>query len=73
MKAAGTYTDPRSLTIMTYALCGFANIVSIGIQVGGIGALAPGQRENLAKLGVKSMLGGSIACMLTACVAAMLV
>jgi CNT family concentrative nucleoside transporter len=72
MKAAGTYTDPRSLVIMTYALCGFANIVSIGIQVGGIGALAPAQRENLAKLGVKSMMGGSIACMLTACVAAML-
>jgi CNT family concentrative nucleoside transporter len=57
---------------MTYALCGFANIVSIGIQVGGIGALAPNQRGNLAKLGVKALIGGSIACFLTACVAGML-
>jgi CNT family concentrative nucleoside transporter len=73
MKAAGVYANPRSLVIMTYALCGFANIVSIGIQVGGIGALAPNQRANLAKLGVKAMIGGSIACMFTACVAGMLV
>jgi CNT family concentrative nucleoside transporter len=72
LKAAGTYTDERTLIIMTYALCGFANIVSIGIQIGGIGALAPSQRENLARLGVKAMIGGSIACFLTACVAAML-
>jgi CNT family concentrative nucleoside transporter len=72
MKAAGLYTDQRSLIIMTYALCGFANFVSIGIQVGGIGALAPGQRTNLARLGVKALIGGSIACFLTACVAGML-
>ena len=68
MKAAGVYANPRSLLIMTYALCGFANIVSIGIQVGGIGAIAPNQRQNLARLGAKSMIGGTIACMLTACV-----
>jgi CNT family concentrative nucleoside transporter len=73
MKAAGKLTDPRTLIILTYALCGFANIVSIGIQVGGIGALAPEQRGNLAKLGVKALIGGSIACFLTACVAAMMV
>jgi len=73
LKAAGKFTDPRSLIIMTYALCGFANIVSIGIQVGGIGALAPNQRGNLAKLGVKALIGGSIACFLTACVAGMLI
>ncbi|PTX90748.1 nucleoside transporter C-terminal domain-containing protein [Opitutus sp. ER46] len=73
LKAAGLYTNPRNLIIMTYALCGFANIVSIGIQVGGIGALAPTQRTNLAQLGVKAMLGGMIACMLTACVAGILV
>lgn len=72
MKSAGTFTDPRSLVIMTYALCGFANFVSIGIQVGGIGALAPSQRVNLARLGLKALLGGSIACFLTACVAGML-
>lgn len=73
MKAAGKLTDQRTLIILTYALCGFANIVSIGIQVGGIGALAPEQRGNLAKLGVKALIGGSIACFLTACVAAMMV
>jgi concentrative nucleoside transporter, CNT family len=73
LKAAGVFTNPRSLLIMTYALCGFANIVSIGIQVGGIGAIAPNQRENLAKLGLKSMIAGTIACMLTACVAGMLI
>lgn len=73
LKAAGAFSNPRSLVIMTYALCGFANFVSIGIQVGGIGALAPSQRANLAKLGMKSMIGGTIACMLTACVAGMLV
>ena len=73
LKTSGVFTNPRTLIIMTYALCGFANIVSIGIQVGGIGALAPTQRENLAKLGVKSMIGGTIACMLTACVASMLI
>jgi CNT family concentrative nucleoside transporter len=72
MKAAGTYNDPRTLVIMTYALCGFANLVSIGIQIGGIGALAPTQRENLARLGFKAMIGGSIACFFTACVAGML-
>lgn len=54
-------------------LAWFANIVSIGIQVGGIGALAPSQRPTLARLGVKSMIAGTIACMLTACVAGMLV
>ncbi len=73
LKAAGTYNDPRTLIIMTYALCGFANFVSIGIQVGGIGALAPNQRETLARLGVKAMIGGSIACFLTAAVAGILV
>lgn len=72
LKAAGKFVDQRSLIIMTYALCGFANFVSIGIQVGGIGALAPDQRQNLAKLGVKALIGGSIACFLTACVAGML-
>ncbi|MFT3780387.1 MAG: nucleoside transporter C-terminal domain-containing protein [Nibricoccus sp.] len=72
VKAAGKLTDPRSLMILTYALCGFANIVSIGIQVGGIGALAPSQRSNLASLGIKALIGGSLACFIPACVAAMM-
>ena len=73
MKAAGTFNDPRTLVILTYAMCGFANIVSIGIQIGGIGSLAPSQRTNLAQLGVKAMIGGTIACYLSACVAGILV
>jgi CNT family concentrative nucleoside transporter len=72
LKANGAFTDQRSIIILTYAMCGFANIVSIGIQIGGIGALAPNQRTNLAALGVKAMLGGTIACYLSACVAGIL-
>jgi len=73
MKTAGTLTDPRTQIILTYALCGFSNIASVGIQVGGIGALAPNQRTTLAQLGLKSLLGGSLACFMTACVASMLI
>ena len=73
MKEAGTITDPRTLVILTYALCGFSNIASIGIQIGGIGALAPNQKSTLAQLGVKSLIGGSIATFLMACVASMLI
>ena len=51
--------DPRSFTIATFALCGFANFSSIGIQIGGIGALAPEQRGNLANLGIRAMLAGT--------------
>ncbi|MCB1106069.1 MAG: Na+ dependent nucleoside transporter, partial [Cephaloticoccus sp.] len=72
LKAAGSYNDPRNLMIITYALAGFANIVSIGIQIGGIGAIAPAQRENLAKLGVKALIGASLACFMAATIAGML-
>jgi CNT family concentrative nucleoside transporter len=72
LKSAGAYNDPRNLMIMTYALAGFANIVSIGIQIGGIGAIAPAQRENLAKLGVKALIGGSLACFMAAAIAGIL-
>lgn len=72
MKAAGSYSNPRNLMILTYALTGFANLVSIGIQVGGIGALAPSQRENLARFGAKALLGASLACFMTAAVAGIL-
>ena len=65
--------DQRAQIILTYALCGFSNIASIGIQIGGIGALAPERRSELARLGVKALIGGSIACFLTACVASMLI
>jgi CNT family concentrative nucleoside transporter len=73
LKNSGALTDPRTQIILTYALCGFSNIASIGIQIGGIGALAPNQRSTLAQLGLKALLGGSIACFLTACVASMII
>ena len=58
--------DPRTFTIATFALCGFANFSSIGIQIGGIGALAPEQRSQLAKFGVRAMLAGTMANLLSA-------
>ena len=73
MKAAGALTAQKSLIIATYALCGFANFGSIGIQLGGIGAIAPGQRKTLAQLGVLALIGGTIACFMTGVIAGMLV
>ncbi|MFK7946904.1 MAG: NupC/NupG family nucleoside CNT transporter [Saprospiraceae bacterium] len=64
---------PKSVLIATYALCGFANFASIGIQIGGIGALAPKQRKVLSEFGIKALIGGTIACFLTAAIAGMLV
>ena len=64
--------DPKSFTIATFALCGFANFSSIGIQIGGIGALAPERRHDLARLGVRAMLAGTFANFLTATIAGML-
>ena len=58
--------DPRSFTIATFALCGFANFSSIGIQIGGIGALAPEQRHQLAKFGIRAMLAGTMANLISA-------
>ena len=64
--------DPRSYVLATYALCGFANFSSIAIQIGGIGALAPNRRSELAALGVRAMIGGLLACYLTATVVGIL-
>ena len=64
--------DPRSFVIATYALCGFANFGSIGIQIGGIGALAPERRHDLARLGFRALLAGTFANFMTACIAGML-
>lgn len=63
----------KSLIIATYALCGFSNFASIGIQIGGVGGLAPGQRQTLAAFGIKALIGGSVACFMTAAIAGMLV
>lgn len=62
----------RAATILTYALCGFANLGSIAIQIGGIGAIAPERRQDLARLGVRAMIGGLLASYMTACVAGLL-
>src|SRR3984957_18580368 len=64
--------DPRSFTIATYALCGFANFSSIAIQIGGIGALAPNRKSDLARLGLKAVAAGSMANFMSACIAGML-
>jgi CNT family concentrative nucleoside transporter len=64
--------DPRSFTICTFALCGFANFSSIGIQIGGIGALAPDRRHDLARLGLRAMFGGTLANFMTATIAGFL-
>jgi concentrative nucleoside transporter, CNT family len=64
--------DPKSFTIATFALCGFANFSSIGIQIGGIGALAPNRRHDLARLGLRAMLAGTLANFITASIAGFL-
>lgn len=65
--------SPRSFTIATYALCGFANFSSIAIQIGGIGGIAPERKHDLAKLGLKAMFGGALASWLTATIAGILI
>jgi CNT family concentrative nucleoside transporter len=65
--------DPRSFLIATYALCGFANFSSIAIQIGGIGALAPSRKADLARLGLRAVAAGTMANFMTACIAGMLV
>ncbi len=71
MKAADVLA-PRSELIATYALCGFANLGSIGIQLGGIGGIAPTRKSDLAKLGLRVVLGGSLATFMTATIAGLL-
>jgi CNT family concentrative nucleoside transporter len=73
VKANPNALDPRSVTLASYALCGFANFSSIAIQIGGIGALAPTRREDLARLGLKSMIAGLLACYLFAAVVGVLI
>jgi CNT family concentrative nucleoside transporter len=72
MKAAEALS-PKSVVIATYALCGFSNFSSIAIQVGGIGSIAPNQQGNLSKLGMRALLAATLACLMTATIAGMLV
>ncbi len=67
----GSEFSPRTFVILTYALCGFANFASIAIQIGGIGALAESRRQDLARFGLRAMLGGLLVCYSTACLAAL--
>ncbi|MHB1793674.1 MAG: NupC/NupG family nucleoside CNT transporter [Acidobacteriaceae bacterium] len=70
--AQKTMLDPRSFAIATFALCGFANISSIGIQIGGIGALAPNRRNDLARLGLRALLAGTMANLMSAAIVGLL-
>jgi CNT family concentrative nucleoside transporter len=72
-KDSGVELSSRSIQILTYALCGFANFGSIGIQIGGIGGIAPDRRGDLARLGFRAMLGGTLAAFMTACIAGILI
>jgi concentrative nucleoside transporter, CNT family len=63
----------RTIIIATYALCGFSNLSSIGIQIGGIGAIAPSRQSDLAQLSIRALISGSLACLMTACVAGILI
>jgi CNT family concentrative nucleoside transporter len=65
--------SPRSVVIATYALCGFANFSSIAIQIGGIGGLAPNRRHDLAKIGFRAMIAGTLASFMTANIAGALI
>jgi CNT family concentrative nucleoside transporter len=73
LKAAGAFTDTKSIVMSVYMLCGFANFASIGIQIGGIGALAPGRRVLLAQFGMRALLAGSLASLLSATIIGILI
>jgi CNT family concentrative nucleoside transporter len=72
MKAAGVFTETKSIIMATYILCGFANFASIGIQIGGIGALAPGKRLLLTQFGLRALLCGTLASLLSATIIGMI-
>ncbi len=72
MIAAKTLTNPKTILMATYALCGFANFSSIAIQIGGLGPLAPSRKGDIAALGIKAVIGGSLATLMTATLAGML-
>ena len=73
MSAIADQLQPRSLIILSYALCGFANFSSIAIQIGGIGGIAPQRKAEIASLGIKSIVGGSLAAFITACIAGLFI
>jgi CNT family concentrative nucleoside transporter len=72
MKASGLFHYQKSVVMATYILCGFANFASIGIQIGGIGALVPKRRALLSELGIRALIAGTLACLFTAVIVGML-
>jgi CNT family concentrative nucleoside transporter len=72
LMSSGAFTDQKSIIMATYMLCGFANFSSVGIQLGGIGALAPGQKKTLARLGFRALVGGAMASLLSATIVGMI-
>jgi len=72
MKNAGEFVEQKSIIIATYILCGFANFASIGIQIGGIGALAPKRTKDLSKLGILALIAGTLASLFTAVIVGMI-
>ena len=72
LKESGSFAQQRSIVMATYMLCGFANFASIGIQIGGIGSLAPGKRQLLSEFGFKALLGGTLASLMSATIVGML-
>jgi CNT family concentrative nucleoside transporter len=73
MKAENIFSDPKSIIMVTYILSGFANFASIGIQVGGIGSLAPAKKPIIAQLGIKALIGGMICSLMTATIVGMII
>lgn len=73
MKSSGKFFEEKSIIIATYILCGFANFASIGIQIGGIGAIAPSRMKDLSKLGVLALIAGTLACLFTAVIVGMII
>lgn len=71
-KSAGAFADPKSIIMATYMLCGFANFASIGIQIGGIGSLAPNQRLLLSRFGMRALLAGTLASLMSATIIGMI-
>ncbi|MDH3710190.1 MAG: NupC/NupG family nucleoside CNT transporter [Cyclobacteriaceae bacterium] len=72
LKTAGAFVESKSVLMATYMLCGFANVASIGIQIGGIGSLAPNQRLTLSQLGFRALLGGTLASLISATMVGMI-
>jgi CNT family concentrative nucleoside transporter len=73
MLSAGVFSETKSAILSAYVLCGFANFASVGILIGGIGSIAPNQRATLSAFGMKSLLGGTLAALISAAMIGMMI